>query len=152
MKCSLLLILIYCLCLLNQSMLNNFGFICHQLQIKVYIGSIKFEFTNCICKHTVCVVVEVWDGKLEDDSSNPCAAFCKKCFSFFTIFDIILLYLIEIKTKYCSSEKLNIFLPSAARRIRTSNLQDGWMYPDHRLLNAAAGITHQCASDWNITF
>jgi hypothetical protein len=97
-------------------------------------------------------VVEVWDGKLEDDSSNPCAAFCKKCFSFFTIFDIILLYLIEIKTKYCSSEKLNIFLPSAARRIRTSNLQDGWMYPDHRLLNAAAGITHQCASDWNITF
>jgi hypothetical protein len=72
--------------------------------------------------------------------------------SFFTIFDVILLYFIEVKTQYGSSEILNIFFPSAARRIRTGNLQGGWMYSDHRLLNAAPGITHQYASDWNITF
>ncbi len=86
-------------------------------------------------------MVEVWDGNLEGGS------LLKKCFSFFTIFDIILLYFIEIKTQYCSSERLNIFFPSAARRIRTGNLQGGWMCADHILLNAAPGIYHQCASD-----
>jgi hypothetical protein len=78
-----------------------------------------------------------------------------KCFEIFfylsIIFDIILLYFIEIKTQYCNSEQENIFFPSAARGIRTGDLQGGWMYPDQRLPNAAPGITHQCESDWNTT-
>ncbi len=55
----------------------------------------------------------------------PHGAFWKNCFTFSIIFIIILLYFIEIKTQYCSSEKLNIFFPSAARRIRTGDLQGG---------------------------
>jgi hypothetical protein len=66
-----IIILIYCLCLMNQSIQNYLGFICHELQIKVYFGIIKFE---------------------------------NMFFLFFTIFDIILLYFIDIKTQYCSSE------------------------------------------------
>jgi hypothetical protein len=54
-------------------------------------------------------VVEVWDINLKGDNSNPLEAFLKKCFSFSIIFGIILLYFIEIKTQYCSFEKLNIF-------------------------------------------
>ncbi len=42
----------------------------------------------------------------------------------------------------------NIF-PSAAGWIRTADPQGGWMYSEHRRLNAAPGITHQCGSHWN---
>ncbi len=51
------------------------------------------------------VVVEGWDGNVEDVGSNPSEAFWKKSFTFSIIFDIILLYFIEIKTQYCSSEQ-----------------------------------------------
>ncbi len=92
-------------------------------------------------------MVEEWAGDLEDDGSNTHADFSIKFLPFFTIFDIILLYFIEVKSQYCSSEKFKTKFPSAARRIRTGNLQGGWMYSDRRLLNAVPGITHQCASD-----
>ncbi len=70
---------------------------------------------------------------------------------YFLFLQILPIFIILNRNKYMYLLVLQwkIFFPSAAGWIRTADLQGGWMYSEHRRLNAAPGITHQCGSHWN---
>ncbi len=109
-------------------------------KIKVYFLTIKFEFKTRtqMVQWQSCGIV-IWRTMVQ----IPHEAYWKKWFTFSIIFTIILLYFIEIKTQYCSSEKLNIFFPSATRRIRTGDLQGG--------VNVFRSQTSKCSPRYHST-
>ncbi len=145
----------HCLCLLNLSIKKCLFFI---FSINFRKRSIFWQWKFWICnvyKENLHLKlrrygkkVEEWTSISEVHGSSPPDSHIIIFISFSFIFSIFSSYLKEINTciyLFCNPKKFS----SAAGWIRTADLQGGWMYSEHRRLNAAPGITHQYGSYWN---